>query len=137
MAVETEGSHLGASGRDVRRRSLSVLGTCSRAIRDAAQDLAAQLGDAADGLRKLSPLPLRGRWVREAAHDAAHDLHDLAAALAKGLADPRALLPRPRLREFIVSGPLVRFLTRTLQRRIILPHTLCPTLLPPPHFSPS
>ena len=116
MAVETEGSRLGA-GRDVLGRSLSVLGTCSRAVRNAAHDLAGQLADAADGLSNLSPLSLHRRWVREAAHD-------LAVAIAKGLAQPRRLLPRLRLREFIVSGPLVRFFTRTLQRRIILANTI-------------
>src|SRR5262249_41426562 len=47
----------------------------------------------------------------------------LAGALA-ALADPRQLLDRLGPRAVMVSGPFVRFFTRTLQRRIILANTI-------------
>src|SRR5262252_6405906 len=99
MAVETEGSRLGVGSSKARRRSLSVLATFNRAIRSVARDLAAQLAEAADGLRSLS-VHLHPGNVATAAHG-------LAAATTKALGHPRALLPR--LRAFLISGPLVRF----------------------------
>src|SRR5262245_21633533 len=107
MAVETEGSRLGAGGREARRQSLSVLAAGGAAIRNAAHELAAHV---ANRVRGLEPRGIRDR------------AHSLAAAIPKALADPRALLVG--LRAFILSGPLVRFFTRTLQRRIILANTI-------------
>src|ERR1700675_230760 len=63
--------------------------------------------------RGVSTLGVYGRAVRGRAHH-------LAAPAASTFADLRALSRRLRLYDFLTFGPLVRFLTRTLQRRIIL-----------------
>jgi len=112
MAVETEGSRLGTGSREAQRQSLSVLAARGRTIRNtvrgAARALAGQLVNLARSVRNRAPLLLQPRT--------------LAVAVTKALADPRALLQR--LRAHIVSGPLVGFFTRTLQRRIILANTI-------------
>src|SRR5262245_47290698 len=107
MAVETEGSRLGAASPEARRQSVSVLAARAGTIRSAAHELAAH---GANLVRSLEPRAMRAR------------AYTLAGAIPKALADPRALLAR--LRAFILSGPLVRFFTRTLQRRIILANTI-------------
>ena len=112
MAVETEGSRLGTGSREAQRQSLSVLAARGRTIRNtvrgAARALAGQLVNLARSVRNRAPLLLQPRT--------------LAGAVTTALADPRALLQR--LRAHIVSGPLVGFFTRTLQRRIILANTI-------------
>src|SRR4029450_6575310 len=110
MVVETEGPRLGGGGREARRQSLSLLAARGRTIRTAAHGLAARVVDLGRGLRNRTSLLLEPRT--------------LVGAITKALADPRALLPRLRLPAFIVSGPLIRFFTRTLQRRIILANTI-------------
>ncbi len=73
---------------------------------------------ARDTLRRgVSALGVSGRAVRDAAHD-------LAGHLSKPIADARALARRQRLYDLVASGPLIRFFTRTLQRRIILANTI-------------
>jgi two-component system, OmpR family, sensor histidine kinase ChvG len=73
---------------------------------------------ARDTLRRgASALSASGRAIRDAAND-------LSGNLPRSLADLRALARRLRLYELLTSGPLVRFFTRTLQRRIILANTL-------------
>ena len=67
--------------------------------------------------RGRSMLGVHARVVSDAAHD-------FAAHLANALARLRALTQRLRLYDLIASGPLVRFFTRTLQRRIILANTI-------------
>src|SRR5262245_13979093 len=101
MAVETEGSRLGASSREAQRQSLSVLAARGRTIRNT---LAGHVVEFARGLRNRAPLLLQPAT--------------LAGAIRKALTDPRAL------RALLASGPLVRFFTRTLQRRIILANTI-------------
>jgi two-component system sensor histidine kinase ChvG len=108
MAVETESSHLGAGSPQVRRQSWSVLALGGHTIRKSAHALARQIVDFGRNLRVRAPLLFQPRA--------------LAGAITKALADPHALLQRLRL--LIVSGPLVGFFTRTLQRRIILANTI-------------
>src|SRR5215831_16851550 len=108
MAVETEGARLGAGSGEVQGQSLSVLAVCGRALRTAAHALVGWAVDLGRGLRSRAPLLLQPRA--------------LAGVITRALADPRALLQRLRL--YIVSGPLVGFFTRTLQRRIILANTI-------------
>src|SRR5690348_4622801 len=67
--------------------------------------------------RGASALSASGRAIRDAASD-------LNANLPRSLADLRALSRRLRLYDLLASGPLVRFFTRTLQRRIILANTI-------------
>jgi two-component system, OmpR family, sensor histidine kinase ChvG len=50
--------------------------------------------------------------------------YDLAANPAKAFAGLRALARRLQLYGLLVSGPLIRFFTRTLQRRIILANSI-------------
>src|SRR5215471_15850607 len=108
MAVETEGARLGAGSGEVQGQSLSVLAVCGRTLRTAAHALVGWIVDLGRGLRSRAPLLLQPRA--------------LAGVITQALADPRALLQRLRL--YIVSGPLVGFFTRTLQRRIILANTI-------------
>ncbi len=82
MAVQTDGSRLGAGARETFRRATHPLAVLGRAVRDAAQPLGAHVANAAVNLR--------------------------------------ALADRLGLYEHIVHGPLIRFFTRSLQRRIIL-----------------
>jgi two-component system sensor histidine kinase ChvG len=107
MAVETEGSHLGA-GSQAQRPSLSGLAARGRTLRNAPHALAEKLVELGRGLRNRAPHLFQPRH--------------LSRAIAKALADPRALLQS--LRAAIVAGPLVGFFTRTLQRRIILANTI-------------
>jgi two-component system, OmpR family, sensor histidine kinase ChvG len=86
MAVETDGSRFGAGARETLRRGVSAFSVYGRAVREAA--------------------------------------HDLAANLGKGFAGLRALARRLQLYDLLVSGPLIRFFTRTLQRRIILANSI-------------
>src|SRR6187455_1394803 len=73
---------------------------------------------ARDTLRRgVSALGVPSRAVRDA-------VHDLAGHLSKPIADARALASRQRLYDLVASGPLIRFFTRTLQRRIILANTI-------------
>src|SRR5499427_8642473 len=108
MAVETEGARLGAGGGEAQKQGLSVLAARGRTLRTTAHALVGQAAELGRGLRSRVPLRLQPRA--------------LAGAITQALADPRALLQRLRL--YIVSGPLVRFFTRTLQRRIILANTI-------------
>ncbi|HKD57255.1 MAG TPA: stimulus-sensing domain-containing protein [Hyphomicrobiaceae bacterium] len=108
MAVETEGARLGAGGGEAQKQGLSVLAARGRTLRTTAHALVGQAAELGRGLRSRVPLRLQPRA--------------LAGAITKALADPRALLQRLRL--YIVSGPLVGFFTRTLQRRIILANTI-------------
>src|SRR5215813_7368559 len=108
MAVETEGARLGAGGGEAQKQGLSVLAARGRTLRTTAHALVGQAAELGRGLRGRVPLRLQPRA--------------LAGAITKALADPRALLQRLRL--YIVSGPLVGFFTRTLQRRIILANTI-------------
>jgi two-component system sensor histidine kinase ChvG len=86
MAVETDGSRFGAGARETLRRGVSAFSVYGRAVREAA--------------------------------------HDLAANLGKGFGGLRALARRLQLYDLLVSGPLIRFFTRTLQRRIILANSI-------------
>src|SRR5215467_8425537 len=108
MAVETEGARLGAGGGEAQKQGLSVLAARGRTLRTTAHALVGQAAELGRGLRSRVPLRLQPRA--------------LAGAITRALADPRALLQRLRL--YIVSGPLVGFFTRTLQRRIILANTI-------------
>jgi two-component system sensor histidine kinase ChvG len=108
MAVETEGARLGAGSGEAQKQSLSVLAACCGTLRTTAHALVGQVAELGRGLRSRAPLLLQPRA--------------LAGVITKALADPRALLQRLRL--YIVSGPLVGFFTRTLQRRIILANTI-------------
>jgi len=73
---------------------------------------------ARDTLRRgASALSASGRAIRDAASD-------LNRNLPRSFADLRALSRRLRLYDLLASGPLVRFFTRTLQRRIILANTI-------------
>src|SRR4051794_25789379 len=67
--------------------------------------------------RGVSTLSVYGRAVRDSTHD-------LVAPAAGTFADLRALARRLHLYDLLTFGPLVRFLTRTLQRRIILANTI-------------
>jgi two-component system, OmpR family, sensor histidine kinase ChvG len=58
-----------------------------------------------------------GRTVRASARDP-------RALLANGFVGLRTLARRLRLYDLLTSGPLIRFFTRTLQRRIILANTI-------------
>ena len=107
MAVETEGSPLGA-GSQAQRPSLSGLAARGRTLRNVPHAFAGHLVELGRGLRNRGPLLFQPR--------------SLWRAIAKALADPRALLQS--LRVLILSGPLVGFFTRTLQRRIILANTI-------------
>ena len=62
--------------------------------------------------RGVSASSFYGRAARDAAHD-------LSAHVAKAFADLRTLAHRLQLYELIVRGPLVRFVSATLQRRIL------------------
>ncbi|MBO0742653.1 MAG: stimulus-sensing domain-containing protein, partial [Hyphomicrobiaceae bacterium] len=104
MAVETEGSRLRAGSPEAQRQSLSLLAARGRTLRNAARALAGHVVELGRGLRKRAMLLLQPAA--------------LAGTIAKALTDPRAL------RNLIVSGPLVRFFTQTLQRRIILANTI-------------
>jgi two-component system, OmpR family, sensor histidine kinase ChvG len=86
MAVETDGSRFGAGAMGTLRRATLAASNYGRAVRHAAQDVAARL--------------------------------------TKAFGPVRALAHRLRLYDFIVHGPLIRFFTRTLQRRIILANTI-------------
>src|SRR5499427_8571862 len=108
MAVETEGARLGAGGGEAQKQGLSVLAARGRTLRTTAHALVGRAAELGRGVRGRVPLRLQPRA--------------LAGAITKALADPRALLQRLRL--YIVSGPLVGFFTRTLQRRIILANTI-------------
>src|SRR5215470_15670054 len=108
MAVETEGARLGAGGGEAQKQGLSVLAARGRTLRTTAHALVGRAAELGRGLRGRVPLRLQPRA--------------LAGAITKALADPRALLQRLRL--YIVSGPLVGFFTRSLQRRIILANTI-------------
>src|SRR3974377_2179721 len=116
MAVETERARLGADSGDTRRRSLPHLTTGGRVIRSASNELVGQLADAAARLRTRAFAARHLGGVGGAGPA-------LAGALA-ALADPRRLLERLGPRAVMVSGPFVRFFTRTLQRRIILANTI-------------
>src|SRR5262249_19818090 len=115
MAVETERARLGADSGDTRRRGLPHLATGGRVIPNAAHELGGQLVDTPPPPRKRSS-PARQPGVGGAGPA-------LAGAVA-ALADPRQLLDRLGPRAVMVSGPFVRFFTRTLQRRIILANTI-------------
>ena len=67
--------------------------------------------------RGVSSLGAFGRAVRNSAHD-------LAVPVNGSFAGLRALSRRLRLYDLLTFGPLLRFLTRTLQRRIILANTI-------------
>ena len=86
MAVQTDGSRLGAGARQTLSRGRATFASYRRAIRASASDA--------------------------------------PALLASGVAALRSLDLRKGFHQFIVQGPLVRFLTRTLQRRIILANTI-------------
>ncbi len=108
MAVETEGARLGAGDGVAQKQGLSVLAARGRTLRTAAHALLGQVVDLGRSLRSRAPLLFQPRA--------------LAGVITQALADPRALLQRLRL--YVVSGPLVGFFTRTLQRRIILANTI-------------
>src|SRR5262245_15702761 len=67
--------------------------------------------------RGVSSVGVFGRAFRDRAYE-------LAIPLAGTVTDARALSRRLRLYDLITFGPLLRFLTRTLQRRIILANTI-------------
>jgi two-component system, OmpR family, sensor histidine kinase ChvG len=67
--------------------------------------------------RGVSSFGVLGRAVRDSAHD-------LAVPVASSFAGLRGLSRRLGLYDLLTFGPLRRFLTRTLQRRIILANTI-------------
>ena len=67
--------------------------------------------------RGVSTFGVFGRAVRHRAHDA-------AVPVASTFAGLRALSRRLHLYDLLTFGPLIRFFTRTLQRRIILANTI-------------
>jgi two-component system sensor histidine kinase ChvG len=67
--------------------------------------------------RGVSVFGAWGRTVRESTREP-------RALVANGFAGLRTLVRRLRLYDLLTSGPLIRFFTRTLQRRIILANTI-------------